>query len=122
MKFDSNLPIYLQIMDEIKRLIVTDVYKSSEKIPSVRELAVEFGVNPNTVQRALSELEREGLLNSERTSGRFISEDKLLIDKLKLDVVFQKIDQFINEVKLYGCSDEMIINNVKERLNHGKTN
>lgn len=122
MKFDSNLPIYLQIMNEIKRLIVTDVYETSDKIPSVRELAVEFGVNPNTVQRALSELEREGLLNSERTSGRFISEDKALIDKLKLDVIFQKVDQFISEVKLYGCSDEMIIKTVKERLDHGKVN
>lgn len=120
MKFDSNLPIYLQIMDEIKRLIVTDVYKPSEKIPSVRELAVEFGVNPNTVQRALSELEREGLLNSERTSGRFISEDIALIENLKLDVVFQKIDQFIDEVRLYGCSDQEIINNVRERLANGK--
>lgn len=56
MNFDSNMPIYLQIMDEIKRWIVTDVYQPSQKIPSVRELAVEFGVNPNTVQRALSEL------------------------------------------------------------------
>ena len=56
MNFDSKMPIYLQIMDEIKRWIVTDVYQPSQKIPSVRELAVEFGVNPNTVQRALSEL------------------------------------------------------------------
>lgn len=122
MKFDSNLPIYLQIMDEIKRLIVTDIYKPSDKIPSVRELAVEFGVNPNTVQRALSELEREGLLNSERTSGRFISEDSGLIDKLKLDVVFQKIDQFIEEVRLFGCSDQEIIDNIRERLDYGKIN
>lgn len=60
MNFDSKMPIYLQIMDEIKRWIVTDVYQPSQKIPSVRELAVEFGVNPNTVQRALSELERSG--------------------------------------------------------------
>lgn len=122
MKFDSNMPIYLQIMQEIKRLIVTDVFKPSEKIPSVRELAVEFGVNPNTVQRALSELEREGLLNSERTSGRFISDDQDLIDKLKLDVVYQKIDQFMQEIKLYGCSDEFIINSIRERVVHGKFN
>ena len=75
MNFDSKMPIYLQIMDEIKRWIVTDVYQPSQKIPSVRELAVEFGVNPNTVQRALSELERSGLVASERTSGRFICND-----------------------------------------------
>ena len=71
MDFDTNLPIYLQIMTEIKRLIITGTYKPSQKIPSVRELAIDYGVNPNTVQRALSELEREGLVASERTSGRF---------------------------------------------------
>ena len=83
MNFDSKMPIYLQIMDEIKRWIVTDVYQPSQKIPSVRKLAVEFGVNPNTVQRALSELERSGLVASERTSGRFICNDTEMIRKLK---------------------------------------
>lgn len=121
MKFDSNLPIYLQIMDEIKRLIITDVYVPSQKIPSVRELAVSFGVNPNTVQRALSELEREGLLNSERTSGRYISEDVVLLQKLKDNMIQQKTDQYIEEVRMFGFDDEAIIQNVRERLNNGKT-
>ena len=87
MNFDSNMPIYLQIMDEIKRWIVTDIYQPSQKIPSVRELAVEFGVNPNTVQRALSELERSGLVASERTAGRFICNDPSLyfIHNLQID-------------------------------------
>lgn len=122
MKFDSNLPIYLQIMDEIKRLIITDVYTPSQKIPSVRELAVSFGVNPNTVQRALSELEREGLLNSERTSGRFICNDITLIQKLKKNMIEQKTDQYIDEVRMFGFDDEAIIQNVKERLYNGKVN
>lgn len=122
MKFDSNLPIYLQIMDEIKRLIITDVYTPSQKIPSVRELAVSFGVNPNTVQRALSELEREGLLNSERTSGRFICDDITLIQKLKKSMIEQKTDQYIDEVRMFGFDDEAIIQNVRERLYNGKVN
>lgn len=122
MKFDSNLPIYLQIMDEIKRLIITDVYTPSQKIPSVRELAVSFGVNPNTVQRALSELEREGLLNSERTSGRFICDDITLIQKLKKNMIEQKTDQYIDEVRMFGFDDEAIIQNVRERLYNGKVN
>lgn len=122
MKFDSNLPIYLQIMDEIKRLIITDVYIPSQKIPSVRELAVSFGVNPNTVQRALSELEREGLLNSERTSGRFICDDITLIQKLKKNMIEQKTDQYIDEVRMFGFDDEAIIQNVRERLYNGKVN
>lgn len=121
MKFDSNIPIYLQIMDEIKRWIVTDVYHPSQKIPSVRELAVSFGVNPNTVQRALSELEREGLLASERTIGRYISEDAEKIKALKDDVIRQKADVFIEEIRQYGCSDETIMTIVKERLYNGKT-
>lgn len=120
MNFDSKMPIYLQIMDEIKRWIVTDVYQPSQKIPSVRELAVEFGVNPNTVQRALSELERSGLVASERTSGRFICNDTEMIRKLKEDVICRKTDMFIEEIRQYGCDDEAIIATVEERLRNGK--
>lgn len=122
MKFDANLPIYLQIMDEIKCMIITGVYKPSQKIPSVRDLAVTFAVNPNTVQRALSELEREGLLVSERTTGRFISDDIVLIQQLKQAMIHQKTDIFIDEIKQYGCDEEEIIENVKERLRHGRFN
>lgn len=120
MNFDSNMPIYLQIMDEIKRWIVTDIYQPSQKIPSVRELAVEFGVNPNTVQRALSELERSGLVASERTAGRFICNDTEMIKELKEDVIRQKMDVFIEEIRQYGCDDETIVATVEERLNNGK--
>ena len=120
MNFDSKMPIYLQIMDEIKRWIVTDVYQPSQKIPSVRELAVEFGVNPNTVQRALSELERSGLVASERTAGRFICNDTEMIKELKEDVIRQKMDVFIEEIRQYGCDDETIVATVEERLHNGK--
>ena len=120
MNFDSNMPIYLQIMDEIKRWIVTDIYQPSQKIPSVRELAVEFGVNPNTVQRALSELERSGLVASERTAGRFICNDTEMIKELKEDVIRQKMDVFIEEIRQYGCDDETNVATVEERLHNGK--
>ena len=70
MKLNPNLPIYLQVMDEIKKEIVTQVYLPQQKIPSVRELALKYNVNPNTIQKALSELEREELLRSERAIGR----------------------------------------------------
>ena len=120
MNFDSNMPIYLQIMEEIKRWIVTDIYQPSQKIPSVRELAVEFGVNPNTVQRALSELERSGLVASERTAGRFICNDTEMIKELKEDVIRQKMDVFLEEIRQYGCDDETIVATVEERLHNGK--
>lgn len=122
MKFDANLPIYLQIMNEIKRRVVIGVYQSGQKVPSVRELAVEFGVNPNTVQRALSELERVELLASERTSGRFISRDESLIQSLRESIVNEKIDQFISEIKQYGCEEDHILENIRERLQNGKSN
>ena len=121
MKFDDNIPIYKQIMDECKRRIIIDEYQPGMKVPPVRELAVEFGVNPNTVQRAMSDLEREGLFVSERTSGRFICRDQALIDALKKCAVEEKIISFLEEMKLYGCKEEEIIQMIRERYNNGKT-
>ena len=72
---DNNMPIYLQLMDRIQRDIISGRYGPGDKLPSVRELAVEAAVNPNTMQKALSELERRGLVYSQRTSGRFITEE-----------------------------------------------
>ena len=74
-KFNDNAPIYLQIVNTLKRNIASGAYPPGSRLPSVRDLALEAGVNPNTMQRALSELERSGLVNSQRTAGRFITED-----------------------------------------------
>ena len=73
---DSDRPIYLQLMERIQHDIISGTYKPGDKLPSVRELAMEASVNPNTMQKALSELERIGLVHSRRTSGRFITEDE----------------------------------------------
>ena len=121
MDFDTNLPIYLQIMTEIKRLIKTGTYKPSQKIPSVRELAIDYGVNPNTVQRALSELEREGLVASERTSGRFICDDIERIQKLRVTMMKEKTDQFLREIHEYGFDEEELMETIRERLQNGKS-
>lgn len=121
MDFDTNLPIYLQIMTEIKRLIITGTYKPSQKIPSVRELAIDYGVNPNTVQRALSELEREGLVASERTSGRFICDDIERIQKLRVTMMKEKTDQFLREIHEYGFDEEELMEAIRERLQNGKS-
>lgn len=74
--FDDNLPIYLQIIRILKSDLARGKYQPGEKLPAVRELAMAAGVNPNTMQKALSELERDGLVKSQRTSGRFVTEDK----------------------------------------------
>lgn len=121
MDFDTNLPIYLQIMTEIKRLIITGTYKPSQKIPPVRELAIDYGVNPNTVQRALSELEREGLVASERTSGRFICDDIERIQKLRVTMMKEKTDQFLREIHEYGFDEEELMETIRERLQNGKS-
>ena len=73
--FDGNAPIYTQLVDQIKLGIVSGEWIPGQRVPAVRELAVEAGVNPNTMQRALQELERQGLMFSQRTSGRFVTED-----------------------------------------------
>ena len=88
-KLDSNLPIYTQIIEHIQLDIISGLYQPGDRLPSVRDLAAEASVNPNTMQKALSELERSGLLHSQRTSGRFITEDIHMIDKMS-QMGFQK--------------------------------
>ena len=87
---DSSRPIYLQIIERVQMDIITGRYQPGDKLPSVRDLAQEAAVNPNTMQKALSELERSGLIYSQRTSGRFITEDKELIHQMKKELAAQK--------------------------------
>ena len=75
-QFKNDAPIYTQLIEQIKVGIVTNVFPPGERLPSVRDLAAEAGVNPNTMQRAMAELERQGLVYSQRTSGRMVTEDK----------------------------------------------
>ena len=82
-KFTGDIPIYLQIMEQMKEQIATGTWKPGEKLPSVRELAVQAGVNPNTMQKALAELEREGMLYSQRTAGRFVSENEEEMNRMQ---------------------------------------
>lgn len=83
MDFEANKPIYLQIVEEIKNRIISARYAPGEKLPSVRDFAAELAVNPNTMQRALAQLENEGLIYTERTSGRFVSQDIVIIESIK---------------------------------------
>ncbi|NLY53444.1 MAG: GntR family transcriptional regulator [Firmicutes bacterium] len=101
-KFDPALPIYTQIMEWFKRLILSGKLSPGEKVPPVRELALQLGVNPNTLQRAMSELEREGLLYTERTAGRFVTEDSALIASLREELIRQVVGGFLEEVRALG--------------------
>ncbi len=101
-KFDPALPIYTQIREWFKRLILSGKLSPGEKVPPVRELALQLGVNPNTLQRAMSELEREGLLYTERTAGRFVTEDSALIASLREELIRQVVGGFLEEVRALG--------------------
>lgn len=105
-QFQSNMPIYLQLVNKFKHRIVSGELTAGSKLESVRDLAVSFEVNPNTMQRALSELERDGLVYAERTTGRFITNDKELIIKMREDVAQEIIEQFIQQMKSLGFSDK----------------
>lgn len=104
----SDKSVYLQLMDIIKQKILTGEYKAGEKLPGVRELAAEAAVNPNTMQRALTELEREGLLYTQRTNGRFVSPDNNSIREAKEQVAQNKAKKFIEEMSTLGLSFDEI--------------
>ena len=119
--FDSNIPIYIQVMDYIKKEIVSGRLKPGDKVDSVRDLAMRFGVNPNTVQRSLAELEREGLLKSERTVGRFISENEELISLTREQMAFSCVSRYVREMRTLGFNGEQVLEQtryyVKEKMN-----
>lgn len=112
-KFDDNRPVYIQIIDEVKQRVLTSYYKPGDKLPSVRELAVEAAVNPNTMQRALSELEKENIIYSERTSGRFVTGDLNLINTLKSAFAGEITEDFITKLENLGFTGEEILDLVK---------
>lgn len=101
---DNDRPIYLQLMERIQRDIVAGVYQPGDKLPSVRDLALEAAVNPNTMQKALSELERSGLVYSQRTSGRFITEDTEMLTQMKKELATEHIQEFFQKMEQLGFS------------------
>ena len=106
---NSDRPIFLQIVERIQTDIISGKYKPGDKLPSVRDLASEASVNPNTMQKAFSELKRTGLVYIQRTAGRFITEDTELIDELKKDFAKEKITEFIDLMQKLGFSKEEIL-------------
>lgn len=101
-KFSDDLPIYQQIMDGIKQRIATGDWAPGQKLPSVRDLAVEAGVNPNTMQKALAQLEQEGLLYARRTAGRFVSEQEEITRELQEDMVQSYVEDFLENMRSLG--------------------
>ncbi len=116
----SDRPIYSQLIELIELKICTGVYKPGTKMPSVRDLATQASVNPNTMQRALSGLEDSGLLYSQRTAGRFVTEDTNLITKTRAKLAKEHIEQFIVNMSELGFSSQEIIEILTETARGNK--
>jgi len=103
---DSERPVYVQLIEQIQAEIIAGNYKPGDKLPSVRDLAAEAAVNPNTMQKALAELERTGLIYANRTSGRFITSDELMIKQLKGQSAKEQIMEFLDRMKQHGFTPQ----------------
>lgn len=107
-QFSSDVPIYAQLIAQIQTTIVSGTWPPGERLPSVRDLAAEAGVNPNTMQRAMTELERQGLVYSQRTAGRFVTEDRARIEQARLQCAQRQIQTFLDSMEQLGYTREEI--------------
>ena len=113
-KFRQDAPIYSQIIEGFKLSIASGELKPGEKLRSVRELAAWAGVNPNTMQRALSELEREGLVYAQRTSGRYVTEEENSVARVRRQLASERLSEFTAFMNRLGYAGEDIIGFIKE--------
>ena len=116
--FDNNQPIYIQIMDRIKQQIVSKELKTGDRLPSVREYAEVAGVNPNTIQRSLSELEKEGFVYTQRTAGRFVTDNEELIAQERQALALGELTRFVTTMeKLAYPAEELaeLVNNYLQK-------
>ncbi len=115
-QFTGGAPIYSQLIQQIKQGIVSGAFPPGERLPSVRDLATEAGVNPNTMQRALAELERDGLVYSQRTAGRFVTEDQTQIAAAKYALAGAHIKAFLSAMLRLGYTREEILSLLRQEL------
>lgn len=102
--FDNDRPIYIQLVEMLKVEIISGKLKLGERLLSVRELAMKARVNPNTMQKALVELENCGLIYTERTNGKFVTTNNILIEKMKRELATQKVNNFLGDMKCLGIT------------------
>lgn len=112
-KFNDDQPIYKQISERLERDIISGQYKPGDQLPSVRDLAVIAGVNPNTMQKGLSTAEQDGIIYSDRTRGRFVTEDKTVIDNLRKEMSNDVIKKFFELMGALGMDRDEIVRAVK---------
>ena len=121
-QFSNDAPIYSQLIDQIQVGIVSGAFPPGERLPSVRDLATEAGVNPNTMQRALAELERDGLVYSQRTAGRFVTEDQRMIDNVKRSLAQRHIQAFWEPMTRLGYDREEVLALMRREISEEGSN
>ena len=112
--FSSDRPVYIQISERIKRAVLSGEYVAGEQIPSVRQLAMEAAVNPNTVQHAFSDLEDEGIIISKGTVGRFVTDDVQIIEACRKNMAEQLVKDFILSIGQLSVSKDEAVEMIKE--------
>ena len=115
-KLSDDRPIYVQLMETITAAIASGTLTAGSRLPSVREMAAQAGVNPNTMQRALAELERDGLLYSQRTAGRFVNDQSDRITQKRKELAMQQIRIFLSSMKEMGYTSEQTLNLIQQAV------
>ncbi|ETI93704.1 MAG: hypothetical protein Q606_CBAC00326G0006 [Intestinibacter bartlettii DORA_8_9] len=115
-KIDNNKPVYIQLVEQLKVKIISGEIELDSKLDSVRSLAADAMVNPNTMQKALAELEREGFVYSKRTSGRFVTDNKELIENERKNLVKDNVKKTLDTLINLGYTNKEILNLVEEIL------
>ena len=118
----AGRPVYVQLMEQLEQALAAGVFPPGSRIPPVRELAADAGVNPNTMQRALQELEREGMVYTQRTSGRFVTEDTKVIESAKKLLAESEIRSFLEQMTRLGYPKEEIVSLLKASIEEEKNN
>lgn len=118
----GDRPIYQQLVEILTEQIVSGQLAAGDKVPAVRELAAQAGVNPNTMQRALADMEREGLMYTNRTSGRYVTEDKEMIQKIREQIASDRIAEFLAGMSQLGFSEQEVYSLLEKRQGEGNEN
>lgn len=118
--YKQSRPIYMQIVDRIMRQIARQELKVGQKLPSVREMAIDSGVNPNTIQRTYSELERMNIVETRRGQGTFITEKKEVLEEVKKKLQLELVGRFVESMKELGISEEEMIAELKAAFKQGE--
>ena len=115
----NDQPIYTQLIQQVTLAILSGTFPCGGRLPPVREMAAEAGVNPNTMQRALTELERDGLVYSQRTTGRFVTEDQAMIASAKRSLAERHIQAFLEAMTHLGYGREEILTLLRQEETKG---